>query len=110
MGRKKKVQEPQVKPDDTLVSQEEQSIISRELEMVEKQLKDIHEALESVNLSDISDPEERLKMAKTKQDVLKGQGPILLMLEDLRTRRVKEKDIKGNKSLSPLEDGMLDDD
>ena len=86
----------------------DENLISLELQRYEKQIKEIQDSLESINLLEIEDIEERLKSTMTKENILKNLAPLLVILRDLKAdAKVKNGDIKGSKNLSPLEDGSL---
>lgn len=85
------------------------SPIAKELERYQAQIDELYEALESIKLKEIADPEDMLKAALGKQNLMLKLPQLLIELENLKNRnKVKTDDIKGNKTLSPLEDGTLD--
>jgi hypothetical protein len=89
---------------------EEKSNISKELKRLEVQIEKIYKAIESVDLLDIEDVDDRLRAAVAMQNALKGLPTILGSLEELRNKnKVSNNDIKGSAPLSPLDDGTLDD-
>lgn len=85
-----------------------ESSISNELRRHEATIREIQDSIDSVKLLQIEDAEDRLKATIAKQTALKNMGPLLKDLEDMRNRnKVNLDDVKGNKSLSPLENGTL---
>lgn len=85
------------------------SLISRELSRYQAQIDELYDALESIKLKDILDPEDMLKAALGKQNLLLKLPLLIAELDNLKNRnKIKTDDIKGNKTLSPLEDGTLD--
>lgn len=104
------INEPDLLPLDK-EEDEESSLISKELIKFEKQVAEIQDALESINLKSIEDIEERLKAINSKIAAQLKLPQLLSALEDLKNKhQVRADAIKGNKSFSPLEDGTLDDD
>lgn len=90
--------------------EENKSLIDSELARYEKQVKEIQDALESIKLMEIEDAEERLKAIIAKQNAMLKLPSLLNSLEELRSKhKLKSEDVKGNRFLSPLEDGTLDD-
>lgn len=88
----------------------EVSIIAFELKRFENQIREIQDSLESILLADIEDIEERLRAIEKKTVVMLKLPTLLSALKELRTEDVlKAENIRGNKSISPLEDGSLDD-
>ncbi len=88
----------------------EVSLIASELERFQRQVNEILAAMESINLLSITEVEDRLSATKTKLEIGLKLPMLLTALDDLKNRaKLKSEDIKGNKSLSPLEDGTLDD-
>lgn len=86
------------------------SLISKELKRYQQQIDELFSALEMVDLRKILDDEARLKSAKLKQEMMIKMPQLIAELDNLKNRsKVKSDDIKGNKTLSPLEDGTLDD-
>lgn len=86
------------------------SQIAKELERYQRQVDELFEALEAIDLKKIEDPEDKLKAAKGKQDLMLKMPLLIAELDNLKNRnKVKTDDIKGNKVLSPLEDGTLDE-
>ena len=86
------------------------SPIAKELARFQRQIDEIQDALEAVKLSDIDDPEAKLKAIIAKQNAMLKLPQLLSDLEMLKNKhKVKTDDVKGNKSLSPLEDGTLDE-
>ncbi len=94
---------------DSKDNSEDKTLIEPELKKFEKQLSEIDTALDSVNPMAVLDMEERLKLVDLKIRIM-GKKPILLAaLDSLRTKdKLKVEQIKGNKDISPLEDGSLD--
>lgn len=89
---------------------EEVSLIAPELERFQKQVNEILASMESINLLAITETEDKLAATKTKLDISLKLPQLLSALDDLKNRaKIKGEDIKGNKTLSPLEDGTLDD-
>ncbi len=85
------------------------SPIAKELARYQRQIDELYDALESIKLKEISDPEDMLKAALGKQNLMLKLPQLLIELENLKNRnKIKTDDIKGNKTLSPLEDGTLD--
>ncbi|TXH08750.1 MAG: hypothetical protein E6R03_17710 [Hyphomicrobiaceae bacterium] len=85
------------------------SLISKELARYQAQIDELFEALESIKLKDITDPEDKLKAALGKQNMMLKLPLLIAELDNLKNRnKIKTDDIKGNKTLSPLEDGTLD--
>jgi predicted nucleic acid-binding Zn-ribbon protein len=93
------------KPEATQVSP-----INKELARFEGQIKEMQDAIESVKLKSITDPEDLLKAITAKAKAMQLIPALLDELERMRNKsKVKTDDIKGNKTLSPLEDGTLDE-
>ena len=85
------------------------SLVSKELSRYQKQIDELFEALESIKLKDIVDAEDKLKAALGKQNLMLKLPLLIAELDNLKNRnKIKTDDIKGNKSMSPLEDGTLD--
>lgn len=85
------------------------SPIAKELTRYQRQIDELYDALESIKLKEIADPEDMLKAALGKQNLMLKLPQLLIELENLKNRnKIKTDDIKGNKTLSPLEDGTLD--
>ena len=88
---------------------EEETNIDPELAKYEKQINEIYTVLESINPLAILDTEERLKATKLKMEILTKMEIPLGILDRLRSKdKLKTEQIKGNKDISPLEDGSLD--
>jgi hypothetical protein len=86
------------------------SNIAKELKRLESQIEDIYQGLESIVLKDIEEPEARIRAATAKAGALKLIPVLLTALDDLRNKnKLKQDDIKGSASLSPLDDGTLND-
>ena len=84
--------------------------VDAELKRLEAQVNELLEVLESIVLKDIPDIEDRLKAAEGKRKLIEGIPKLVQELDNLRNRhKVKADDVRGNKVLSPLEDGSLDD-
>lgn len=99
-SRKKKQEQP-----------EEVSQIAPELDRFHRQVNEILTSMESINLLAIPEQDDRLSATKVKLDIGLKLPQLLQSLDDLRNRaKLRAEDIKGKKSLSPLEDGTLDDD
>lgn len=88
---------------------EELTYIDPELAKYEKQIREIDVVLDSINPLTIEDTEERLKALKLKMEILVKKEPLMDALNRLREKdKLKTDQIKGNKNISPLEDGSLD--
>jgi len=88
---------------------EELTYIDPELVKYEKQIREIDIVLDSINPLTIDDTEERLKALKLKMEILVKKEPLMDALNRLREKdKLKTDQIKGNKNISPLEDGSLD--
>lgn len=86
------------------------SLIARELSRYQSQIDELFEALEDIKLKSITDPEDKIKAAIAKQNLMIKLPLLIAELDNLKNRnKVKGDDIKGNKTLSPLEDGSLND-
>lgn len=108
MAKKKPIQE---EPEIQAQSSKPGSNIEPELKRFEKQVNELLKVLESVDLMTIDDMEDRLKAAQAKLKIQLDLPKVLSALDDLRNKaKLRAEDVKGNKSLSPLEDGTLDDD
>lgn len=115
MSRKDKVQKTQEvntnSINDVPQGDAPKSQIAKELQRYQRQVDELFEALEAIDLKKIEDPEDKLKAAKGKQDLMLKMPILIAELDNLKNRnKVKTDDIKGNKVLSPFEDGTLDDD
>lgn len=89
--------------------EESVTIIDTELAKFEKNIKEIETILDSINPLAVADIEERAKVLKLKMDILYKLPPLYASLDTLRTKdKLKTEQIKGNKDISPLEDGSLD--
>ncbi len=90
--------------------QEPKSNISIELTKYSKQIAEIQYALDSIKLMDIDDVLERLDATIKKETAMAKLAPLIIMLDEMRNKhKVVKNDIKGSKTLSPLEDGTLED-
>ena len=91
---------------------EEGSLLSKELVKFERQIAEIQDTLDDIKLKEVEGVEERLKATIAKIGALQKLPALLSALDDLRNKHLVRADgIKGkDKVLSPLEDGMLDDD
>lgn len=90
--------------------EEEQSLISVEIKKFELQIAEIQDAIASIKLKDIEEPEALLKAINGKIAAQLKLPQLLTALEDLKNKqKVRIDAIKGNKSFSPLESGDLDD-
>lgn len=87
--------------------------IAYEVEVYEKQIKEIQDSLKSVVLVSIADEEARLKSTKTKLECMDKLGSVLLQLKELRKTRDEElsqadtKEVRGDVDLSPHEQGLI---
>lgn len=92
-----------------VIPEEEKTNIDEELQKFENNIAQINLVLDSINPLSIIDIEERAKILKLKMDILYKLPPLLASLDNLREKKkIKDSQIKGNKDLSPLEDGSLD--
>lgn len=92
-----------------VIPEEEKTNIDEELQKFENNIVQINLVLDSINPLSIIDIEERAKILKLKMDILYKLPPLLASLDNLREKKkIKDSQIKGNKDLSPLEDGSLD--
>ncbi len=91
------------------LKKESEGLIDHELLKFELQVKEIQDALETIKFDLILDVEDRLKAINSKIVALTKLGPLLTLLEDLRTKaKTKADQVKGGRDLSPLEDGSLE--
>lgn len=90
-------------------TEDDGGLISSELKKFELEIQEIQEALSSIKLKDIVNPEEKLKAINAKITAQLKLPSLLSALEELRNKhRIRVDAIKGDKVLSPLEDGLLD--
>lgn len=101
---------PKGVPHKQLTQETSPSLIAKELARFEDQIKELQDELAGIKLKDIIDPEDKLKAMMGKANLMLKIPLLLDELERLRNKsKIKTDDIKGNKSLSPLEDGTLDE-
>lgn len=97
---------------DSIIEEENQSLLSKELVKFENQIAEIQDTLEEIKLREIDNVEDRLKATIAKIGAMQKLPSLLTALDDLRNKHLLRSDgIKGkDKVLSPLEAGLLDDD
>lgn len=84
------------------------SLISKELARFEFQLNEQFAVLESIDLMDILDVEDKLKASKLKIDLLQKLPALMSQLDELKTKEDIKIKAKGSRELSPVETGELD--
>lgn len=100
---------------DNVLKMSEVSIIEVELKKYENQVNEIYDILNDIKLKEIDDIEDRLKATSQKMKILEQLPSLLEKLEILRNKdkerknEINKKNIKGNKDLSLLEMGTLDE-
>lgn len=100
----------EVENTESIKSDEVPSLISVEIAKFEQQIAEIQDAIASIKLIEIGDPEALLKAINGKIAAQLKLPQLLTALEDLKNKhKIRVDAIKGNKSFSPLEDGTLDD-
>jgi hypothetical protein len=112
MAREKKLEIKEVPQHNTSPLIDEQtSSIAPEQRRLEDMVRKILDSMDSIDPMEAEDLEEQLKLTLGLQKLAENMPKLLMALEELRNKhKLKKEDIKGNKSLSPLEDGTLDDD
>lgn len=92
------------------VSQVEETQTDKDIARMQANIDELLDVLDTVNLRGIKDVNERLEAAHSKYKLEIGIPKLIAEVDALRARnKLKAQDVRGNKVLSPLEDGSLDE-